>query len=87
MILYVAILETIDSRNDNEMLDIHKAYLQKHIDEGNIYAKGPFTDHTGGLVIYKADSFEAAKELAENDPAVLQGYRKLILKEWKSTLE
>lgn len=86
MILYVAILEAIDSQNDSEMLDIHKAYLQKCIDEGKIYAKGPFTDHSGGLVIYKADSFEAAKELAENDPAVLQGYRKLILKEWKSTL-
>lgn len=87
MILYVAILESIDSQNNSEMLDIHKAYLQELIHEGKIYAKGPFTDHSGGLVIYKADSFEEAKKLAENDPAVLQGYRKLILKEWKSTLE
>ncbi len=87
MILYAAILETIDSQKDSEILDIHKAYLQKYIDEGKIFAKGPFTDHSGGLVIYKAESFEEAKELAENDPAVLQKTRKLTLKEWRSNID
>jgi len=87
MILYAAILETIDSQKDSEILDVHKAYLQKFIDEGKIFAKGPFTDHSGGLVIYKAESFEEAKKLAENDPAVLQKSRKLTLKEWKSNIE
>ena len=87
MILYAAILETIDSQKDSEILDIHKAYLQKYIDEGKIFAKGPFTDHSGGLVIYKAESYEEAKELAENDPAVLQKTRKLTLKEWRSNIE
>jgi uncharacterized protein YciI len=86
MILYAAILETIDAEKDSEILDIHKAYLQKYIDEGKIFAKGPFTDHSGGLVIYKVDSYEEAKEIAENDPAILQKSRKLILKEWKSNL-
>lgn len=87
MILYAAILETIDSQKDSEILDIHKSYLQKLIDEGKIFAKGPFTDHSGGLVIYKAESFEEAKRMAENDPAVLQKSRKLTLKEWKSNIE
>lgn len=87
MILYVAILETIDSKKDDEILDVHKAYLQKLIDEGKIFAKGPFTDHSGGLVIYKADSYEEAKRMAENDPAILEKSRKLTLKEWRSNIE
>lgn len=86
LILYVAILKTIDKEKDEEILDIHKAYLQKYIDSGKIYAKGPFTDHTGGLVIYNVNSYEEAKELAENDPAVLQNTRELTLKEWRSNL-
>ncbi|MGF7058984.1 YciI family protein [Brassicibacter mesophilus] len=87
MILYAAILETIDPQKDSEILDIHKAYLQKYIDEGKIFAKGPFTDHSGGLVVYKAESYEEAKKMAENDPAVLQKSRKLTLKEWRSNIE
>ena len=87
MILYAAILETIESKKDNEILDIHKAYLQKLIDAGKIFAKGPFTDHSGGLVIYKADSYEEAKKMAENDPAILEKSRKLTLKEWRSNIE
>lgn len=86
MILYAAILKTIDKKKDEELLDIHKAYLQEHIDNGNIFAKGPFTDHSGGLVIYRVNSYEEAKELAENDPAVLHKSRELTLKEWKSNL-
>lgn len=87
MILYVALLEMINKEKDEEILEVHKAYLQKHIDNGNIYGKGPFTDHSGGLVIYKANSFDEAMEFAASDPAVLQGTRKLTLKEWSSNLD
>ncbi|KNF08155.1 YCII-like domain-containing protein [Gottschalkia purinilytica] len=88
MILYATVLETIDAEKDAEILDVHKAYLQKYIDEGKIFAKGPFTDHSGGLVIYKVDSYEEAKELAENDPAVKEKSRKIaLLKEWRSNVE
>ncbi|MFA5577161.1 MAG: YciI family protein [Tissierellaceae bacterium] len=86
MILYAVILETIDPKKDEEILDIHIAYLNRLIEEDKIFAKGPFTDHSGGLVIYKAPSYEEAKELAENDPAILNGSRKLTLKEWRSSL-
>ncbi|MFA7532980.1 MAG: YciI family protein [Tissierellaceae bacterium] len=86
MILYAAILETIDSKKDEEILEVHIAYLNELIKEGKIFAKGPFTDHSGGLVIYNANSYEEAKELAENDPAVINNSRKLILKEWRSSL-
>ena len=87
MIFYVAILETIDAKKDSEILDIHKAYLQKYIEEGKIFAKGPFTDHSGGLIIYKTESLEEAREIAENDPVILHKSRSLTLKKWKSNLD
>ncbi|WP_425446767.1 YciI family protein [Dethiothermospora halolimnae] len=87
MILYAAILEMVDLKKDKEHLDIHIDYLNKNIEAGNIFAKGPFTDHSGGLVIYKANSFEEAKELVENDPAIKHGTRRYTLKEWKSNIE
>lgn len=87
MILYVAILKTIDSKKDAEVLDEHKAYLQKYIDMGKIYAKGPFTDHSGGLVIYKVDNLDEAKTIIENDPVIRENSREYLLKEWKSNIE
>lgn len=87
MILYAAILETIDPEKDAEVLDVHKAYLAKYIEEGKIYAKGPFTDHSGGLIIYNVATEAEAKELIENDPVIKENSRKYTLKEWKSTIE
>ncbi len=84
MILYAAILKTIDPIKDAEILDIHKAYLQKYIDEGKIYAKGPFTDHSGGLIIYNVENMELAIELIENDPVIIHNTRTYELKEWRS---
>lgn len=86
MIFYVAVLRTIDPEKDAEILDEHKAYLQKYIDNGKIYAKGPFTDHSGGLVIYSVDTIEEAKEIIENDPIIRDNTREYTLKEWRSSL-
>lgn len=86
MIFYVAILNTIDAEKDAEILDEHKAYLQKYIDRGKIYAKGPFTDHSGGLVIYSVESIEEAKKIIDNDPIIRDNTREYTLKEWRSSL-
>ncbi|WP_332628987.1 YciI family protein [Halalkalibacter flavus] len=60
----------------------HLEFLEKLEGVGKIFAKGPFTDGAGGLVIYKADSLEEAKQLAEQDPYVIKGVRSLHLHEW-----
>lgn len=87
MILYPAILETIDSKKDAEILDRHLAYLNNLIDTGKVFAKGPFTDHSGGLIIFQTNTYEEAKELIENDPVILEGSRSYELKEWRSNVE
>lgn len=83
---FVALMETIDPNKDAEILESHKAYLSEHIALGNIFAKGPFTDHSGGLIILKMDCFESAKAIMDNDPVSIHNTRKITLKEWKSTL-
>lgn len=88
MILYVTILEMVDKEKDDEILEEHIDFLNKKLEEGILIAKGPFTDHSGGLMIYKADSIEDARAIIETDPAVRDKTRKIgLLKEWKSTLE
>ncbi len=88
MILYVTILETIDEEKDAVVLEEHIGYLNQKLEEGILVAKGPFTDHTGGMMIYKADSIDEARKLIEADPAVRDKTREIaLLKEWKSTIE
>lgn len=83
---FVALMETIDPVKDAEILEAHKAYLAEHIALGHIFAKGPFTDHSGGLIILKMDSLAAAETIMSNDPVSLNNTRRITIKEWKSTL-
>lgn len=87
MILYVSIMKTVDKSKDKEVLEEHIAYLNKYIANGKIFAKGPFLDHTGGMVILKVDSIDEARDIVENDPAIKEGSREYILKEWRSNIE
>lgn len=87
MILYTALLTTIDKVKDDQVLEEHKEYLKKHIEDGKIFAKGPFTDHSGGLVIYSVENIEEAQRIIENDPVIKHKSREYKLKEWKSNIE
>lgn len=80
MAFYAALLHMIDPEKNKEVRPLHLDYLAELGDK--VFAKGPFTDGSGGLVIYEADSYEEALELAENDPAVTHKVRRLELKEW-----
>lgn len=80
--LYVAFLPIIDQELNAKVRPAHLEYLDGLYKEGKVFMAGPFTDKQGGLVIYKADSLEAARALAEADPVVAQGARTLELREW-----
>jgi len=83
---YIALLHMKNASKNEEVLPKHIAYLDELDEQGYILGRGPFTDGSGGLVIYKAASFEEAKTFAENDPHVIEGVRSLELKEWKPIL-
>lgn len=71
----------------------NQSYRQQHIDfltlqekEGAVFARGRFPNGAGGLVIYMAESFSDAHELAGSDPYVASGARTLELFEWDMKL-
>ncbi|MBO8158164.1 YciI family protein [Thermosyntropha sp.] len=83
---FIAFLQTVDPEKDAAILAEHKAYLDKYIKEGKIFAKGPFLDHSGGLIIYHTETEEEAYQIALNDPVIKEKSRTMIFKAWKSTL-
>lgn len=80
---YVAILTIIDAEKNKAVRPTHLEYLNKLYKEGKVVMAGPFTDGKGGMVIYKAESIEEARALAEKDPVIVERCRTLELREWK----
>lgn len=66
----------------------HLAYQAELEAQGSLAFAGPMSDETGehmqgmGLIIYRADSLEAARALAEADPMHKSGARSFILRRW-----
>lgn len=87
MILYIAYFRIIDKKKEKEILQAHLDYVNELLEQGVIIAKGPFTDKSGGLIIYNTGSLENTKEYVKSDPVVKHGAREVEIKEWKSTLE
>ena len=87
MILYSAYFKTVNTALDEEIRQAHLDYIYKLMDDGVIVAKGPFTDHSGGLIIYKASDIEEASGYVMKDPVCVHGSRTVEIKEWKSSLE
>ncbi|MFE4144879.1 YciI family protein [Peribacillus sp. YIM B13472] len=56
----------------------HIEYLNELDHKGKVFARGPFADGTGGLVVYVADAFEEALSLAVKYPHVAMSLRSLV---------
>ncbi len=46
----------------------HRTYLGGLREQGKLAAAGPFADDSGALIVYEAESEEAARQLIEADP-------------------
>ena len=61
----------------------HGAYLRGLREAGKLHQAGGFTDGTGGLYIYEAESKEDAEELITNDPYCKNGiFQSWNLRPW-----
>lgn len=66
----------------------HLAYQAQQEAAGALFLAGPMSDESGeqmigmGLIIYRAESLEAARALAENDPMHKSGSRTFTLRRW-----
>ena len=66
---FAAIIEYSQDREKiAETRPVHRQYLAGLRERGQLVASGPFTDDSGALIIYEADSKEAAEALLKGDP-------------------
>ena len=71
---FAAIIEyTQDKAKIGEVRPVHRQYLASLKQAGQLAASGPFTDDSGALIIYEADTREAAEALVEGDPFNING--------------
>jgi uncharacterized protein YciI len=87
--LYAAISTPAKEPQDiKAVLSDHLTYQADLERLGALAFAGPMSDETGihmqgmGLIIYRADSLEAARTLAENDPMHQSGARSFTLRRW-----
>ena len=87
--LYVALSTPAKAPEDvKASLPDHLAYQARLERSGQLAFAGPMSDETGehmqgvGLIIYRADSLETARKLAEDDPMHKSGARSFVLRRW-----
>jgi uncharacterized protein YciI len=80
---FAALLPMRDQEKSQSLRPQHLDFLAQKEREGKIFARGRFIDGAGGLVIYKAESLDEAKQMAESDPYVRGGARGLEIHEWE----
>jgi uncharacterized protein len=80
--LYVATLTIVDAEKNAKVRPAHLVYINDLYKQDKVVMAGPFTDKKGGMVIYRAESYEEARKLAEVDPVIVEKARTLELREW-----
>ena len=87
--LYVAISSPAKEPQDvKASLPDHLAYQANLERAGSLAFAGPMSDETGdhmqgtGLIVYRAESLDAARALAAMDPMHKSGARRFTLRRW-----
>jgi uncharacterized protein YciI len=87
--LYVATSTPAKEPQDvKAVLPDHLAYQAELERAGSLALAGPMSDESGenmqgmGLIIYRAESLEAARVLADNDPMHKSGARTYVMRRW-----
>lgn len=71
-----------------QQLPGHLAYQAEQEKIGSLVMAGPMSDPSGelmegvGMIIYRADSLDAARKLAQNDPMHSSGTRTFSIRRW-----
>lgn len=85
--LYVVTTKPARSPEIQEMLPQHLDYQVSLEREGKLFGAGPIWDESGdipvgGMIILYAETFEQAREIAENDPLHKNGLRQFTIRKW-----
>lgn len=79
---------TIDYSQDKVLVEqhrpVHRQYLRSLLESGKLFACGPFTDDSGALIVYEAESAEEAETILKGDPFhAAKIFLKWTIKPWK----
>jgi uncharacterized protein YciI len=62
-----------DERAVSNIRPRHREYMSRLLADGKLVTGGPFTDGSGALFIYEADSLQAATAILSGDPYLTHG--------------
>lgn len=85
---YAAIIEySPDQAKIQEVRPTHRQYLALLRERGQLAISGPFTDDSGALIVYEADSAEQAEKLLQGDPFHQNGiFLRYVLRPWNPVI-
>ena len=85
---YAAVIEYITDKDKIQSVrPVHRQYLATLKAAGQLAASGPFTDDYGALIIYEADSKEAAEKLLQGDPFHQNGiFVRWVIRPWNPVI-
>ena len=84
----VVLLSKVPGAEDSEaLIREHVNFLRSLQGEGKLILCGPFSDHSGGMIVLNASSKEEAEKIAENDPFVISGSRTYQVRTWQLSCE
>lgn len=78
-------IETM-TEEESEIMSKHFLYLQEKLREGKLIIAGPVTTGEFGLSVVETESEEEAREMMNNDPAVLAGIMKPTMYPYRVSL-
>ncbi len=83
---FAAIIEYLQNKEKvSEVRPVHRQYLTSLKEQGKLVAAGPFTDDSGALIVYEAESLGAAEALLKADPFHTSGiFLKWQLRPWNT---
>lgn len=84
---FAVFLPMLDEEKSKEYRPVHVEYLEQKRAEEKTFAFGRFADGTGGLIIYRADSFEEVEEMVKQDPFIKHGARRYQIHEWEMSTD
>lgn len=86
---YIVDTRLKDGVSPGEMMKVlpdHLAYQIEIEKNGTLFAAGPVDGEdggrVGGMIVYRAGSFEAARAIADADPMHAQGMRTYTINKW-----
>jgi len=85
---FAAIIEyTKDKNKIAAVRPVHRQYLSGLRERGKLAASGPFTDDSGALIIYEAETKEEAEGLLKEDPFNQNGiFVSYVLRPWNPVM-